>query len=209
MGPKPLHMVDQPGTQPKLASLPIGGAAWADWLKPIMADMRSGTIRRRLSRSIARHLRDWRGRDGELSAETTEALCDHLLMKSSPGARLACAAEILRRFGAADEAGKRAFLALLAERYNADTDRLELAIDHYRADPRADRLTELHAASEPRRQQILRRLNEAPDGTALLLAMRGALLASHRDMPGFAALDSDFAHLFSSWFNGGFLQLRA
>ncbi|OJY66968.1 MAG: hypothetical protein BGP16_17260 [Sphingobium sp. 66-54] len=180
----------------------------ATWLRSIMADLRGGAVRRRLSSGIARRLRALNGSADALSGETTEALCNRLFVRASPGMSLACATEILRRFAAADDAGKRAFLALLAERYNADTERLTRAIERYRDDPAPERLAELHAASEPRRQQILRRLNEAPDGTAMLLAMRGALLAGDRAMPGFSALDSDFAHLFSAWFNGGFLELR-
>ncbi|MBT2185408.1 malonyl-CoA decarboxylase [Sphingobium nicotianae] len=140
--------------------------------------------------------------------EPIEALCDRLLAPASPNARLRAAGEIHARFAAAGDAGKRAFLSLLADRYTADPARLDLAILAYQADRSAERLADLHAASEPRRQQILRRLNEVPDGTTLLLAMRGALLGMARDDPGLAALDGDFSRLFSSWFNGGFLVLR-
>lgn len=182
--------------------------AEATWLRSIMADLRGGAMRRRLSSGVARRLRTWKGTAGALSGETTEALCDRLLVRASPSMWLACATEILRRFAAADDSGKRAFLTLLAECYNADAERLTRAIERYRDDPAPERLAELHAASEPRRQQILRRLNEAPDGTAMLLDMRGILLEANQDLPGFSALDSDFAHLFSAWFNGGFLELR-
>ena len=183
--------------------------AEATWLRSIMADPRGGAMRRRLSIGIVRRLRALSGSADTVSGETTEALCNRLLVRASPAMWLACAAEILRRFTVADDAGKRTFLMLLAERYNADAERLTRAIERYRDDPAPERLAELHAASEPRRQQLLRRLNEAPDGTALLLAMRGALLEANRAMPGFSALDSDFAHLFAAWFNGGFLELRS
>lgn len=186
------------------APLPAGPG----WLRSLVADLRGGAMRRRLSSGVARHLRALNGAAGALSGETMEALCNRLLARTSAGTRLACATEILRRFAAADDAGKRDFLALLAGRYNADAERLTRAIERYRDEPAPEQLAELHAASEPRRQQILRRLNEAPDGTAMLLAMRGILLEADRDMPGFSALDSDFAHLFAAWFNGGFLELR-
>ena len=66
----------------------------------------------------------------------------------------------------------------------------------------------VHAAAEPRRQELLRRLNLAPGGTAALVRMREQLLDAldHRD--DLTAVDADFVHLFSSWFNRGFLVLR-
>jgi len=146
----------------------------------------------------------WTGMRDAAVEEPIEALCDRLLSHASPSARLRAAMDIHNRFAAADDAGKRAFLTLLAERYTADPATLDRAIAAYQADRSAERLADLHAASEPRRQQILRRLNEVPNGTAMLLAMRSALLRTG----GLAALDGDFAHLFASWFNGGFLLLR-
>ena len=67
---------------------------------------------------------------------------------------------------------------------------------------------DLHDAAEPRRQELLRRLNLAPGGTAALVHMREQLLdaLAHRD--DLAALDADFVHLFTSWFNRGFLVLQ-
>ena len=66
----------------------------------------------------------------------------------------------------------------------------------------------LHRAAEPRRLELFRRLNLAPNGTAALVRMREQLLDAmdHRD--DLAAIDDDFLHLFSSWFNRGFLVLR-
>ena len=67
---------------------------------------------------------------------------------------------------------------------------------------------ELHRASEPRRLELFRRLNLAPGGTAALVRMREQLIDAidHRD--DLAVVDNDFVHLFSSWFNRGFLVLR-
>ena len=146
--------------------------------------------------------------DSRLAGATLEALCDRLLSPASASAKLRTASEIHSRFDRMGDESKRAFLLLLAERYTADPERLALAIARYQLDPGGPQLADLHAASEPRRQQILRRLNEVPGGTAMLLAMRTALLRISRDAPGLAALDADFAHLFASWFNGGFLALR-
>jgi malonyl-CoA decarboxylase len=141
-------------------------------------------------------------------AESLDRLCDRLPSPLSASEKLRIASEIHARFAAGDDEEKRAFLAMLAANYNADPERLQRAIVAYGVSPDAQALAELHAASEPRRQQMLRRLNEVPNGTAMLLAMRSALLRLGRGDPSLAALDADFAHLFASWFNGGFLELR-
>ena len=63
-------------------------------------------------------------------------------------------------------------------------------------------------AAEPRRQELIRRLNLAPGGTASLVRMREALLTHIKDHPALKHVDSDFVHLFASWFNRGFLVLQ-
>lgn len=59
-----------------------------------------------------------------------------------------------------------------------------------------------------RRQELIRRLNLAPGGTAALVKMREALLAHIKDHPPLKHVDNDFVHLFASWFNRGFLVLQ-
>jgi malonyl-CoA decarboxylase len=85
---------------------------------------------------------------------------------------------------------------------------MQAAIAAWREKPSDATAAELHAASEPRRQELFRRLNLAPGGTVALVRMREQLIdvLDHRD--DLTAVDDDFAHLFSSWFNRGFLVLR-
>jgi len=66
----------------------------------------------------------------------------------------------------------------------------------------------IHSASEPPSQELIRRLNRVPGATARLVAMRGQLLTLLRGNPDLHGLDADFQHLFSSWFNRGFLEIR-
>lgn len=54
----------------------------------------------------------------------------------------------------------------------------------------------------------MRRLNLAPGGTAALVRMREELLTHLRADADLARVNDDFAHLFGSWFNRGFLVLR-
>jgi malonyl-CoA decarboxylase len=62
--------------------------------------------------------------------------------------------------------------------------------------------------AEPRRQELIRRMNLAPRGTSQLVAMREDLLTAMKADPALAVADADFRHLFGSWFNRGFLTLQ-
>jgi malonyl-CoA decarboxylase len=77
----------------------------------------------------------------------------------------------------------------------------------YAAEQSASNLLRLSAVAEPPRQELLRRLNRAPNGTATILHMRERLLELKMERPDFEAIDADFRHLLSSWFNPGFLQM--
>jgi len=55
---------------------------------------------------------------------------------------------------------------------------------------------------------LLRRMNMAPGGTGALIAMRSEINARLRDEPELKLLGADLRHLFASWFNRGFLELR-
>jgi malonyl-CoA decarboxylase len=69
-------------------------------------------------------------------------------------------------------------------------------------------MVKLMQAAEPPRQELLRRLNRAPGGTAVIVQMRHRLLRSLTTHPRLAAVEADFLHLLSSWFNPGFLELQ-
>jgi malonyl-CoA decarboxylase len=146
------------------------------------------------------------------AASTTEPnasnLLDTLLSNRGEASRVALAEEILGRWKTLDDEGRCAFLLDLLDRFGPDPIRLDAAIAAYQAEPNDWTMVDLHAAAEPRRQELLRRLNLAPQGTASLVAMREVLLRRVKSVPRLGALDADFVHLFSSWFNRGFLVLR-
>lgn len=135
-------------------------------------------------------------------------LCDRLAGASTPPSAAAMAGEVLEAYAAMDEAGRLGFLNALADRYGVDVERLDAAVAAYQADPTAARMAELHLVSEPRRQQLIRRLNLAPAGTAALVTMRRDAIRVRAEIAAFDALDADFLHVLSSWFNGGFLGLK-
>src|SRR5438552_13433 len=64
------------------------------------------------------------------------------------------------------------------------------------------------AGEEAARQELFRRLNMAPGGTAALVEMRRRLLTRLETHPHWRAIDLDLMHLLRSWFNRGFLRLE-
>jgi malonyl-CoA decarboxylase len=82
------------------------------------------------------------------------------------------------------------------------------ASDAYRRESSPANLVRLQQAVEPPRQELFRRWNMAPAGTAVLVGMRRRLLATLDAHPERAGIDADLLHLFRSWFNRGFLVLQ-
>jgi malonyl-CoA decarboxylase len=135
-------------------------------------------------------------------------LCEELLSGRGEASGVALAREIIARYAALTTGPRIAFFEALAGRFGPDHDALNAAIADWQASPGDETAAEVHRASEPRRQELLRRLNLAPGGTAALVRMREQLMdaMAHRD--DLKAVDDDFVHLFVSWFNRGFLVLR-
>ncbi len=137
-------------------------------------------------------------------AEAAETLYSELGEASG----VALARRILDRYAALPPEGKLEFLNVLATRFAANPQRLDAAIRAYFSDPHPAMIRQVHEASDSRRPELLRRLNFAPSGTASLLRMREDVIDHLRDHPELSEVDADFEHLFHSWFNRGFLQLR-
>jgi len=146
--------------------------------------------------------------DAKQDASELIELCEALLSGRGEASGTAMAREVLDRYHHLDAAGRFAFFQTLARDYGPDREKLSHAIEIWRSQPSDDDASDLHFASEPRRQELIRRLNRAPGGTSELVAMRADLLGVTKDKKHLAALDRDIVHLLSSWFNRGFLVLR-
>jgi malonyl-CoA decarboxylase len=112
---------------------------------------------------------------------------------------------VLRALDAGDRQG---FQRYLATEFQPDTRALRIAAERYLANTTAEAAAALAKAADPPRQELLRRMNMAPGGTGTLIAMRSEITAHLPHEPELKLLDADLKHLFASWFNRGFLQLR-
>ncbi len=145
-------------------------------------------------------------RDG-LKVRRLVVSCKKLLSERGEAAGVSLARITLDLYRELDDKERARFFAALLAEFSPDPTRVLAAANAYAAEPSASNLSQLSVAAEPPRQELLRRLNRAPGGTATILRMRELLLELKRDQTELDAVDWDMRHLLSSWFNPGFLQI--
>ncbi len=155
-----------------------------------------------------RALIDFSGRERAARGGDLTELFEALLSERGEASGMAIAQEIFERYDALDEDARHQALDVLASAFGVDLEVSRAAAETFLDAPDDATGRALNIASEPRRQELFRRLNLAPDGTARLVAMREDLIDGLGGHPQWRPMDADFAHLFSSWFNRGFLVLR-
>jgi malonyl-CoA decarboxylase len=164
----------------------------------LLADLLSTVFERRYRRDTSESL------DGRPLTD----LADALIGSAGETTGMALADAILTRFATLEDEQKLEFFRYLAKAMNIDPEAVRTSLDQYEREPSKASYRAFTAASEPPRQELIRRLNSLPGATGALVNMRADLLRLAGDEPELAALDLDFRHLFSSWFNRGFLVLR-
>jgi malonyl-CoA decarboxylase len=140
--------------------------------------------------------------------DRARALAEALLSERGEASGAAVARELHAAIRDLSDPDRLAFLLFLSTGFTPDTAKLRRAAEAYLADPTPEQAGRLAEAAEPPRQELLRRMNLSPGGTAALVAMRRDALTVMREHPALKALDVDLHHLFGSWFNRGFLELR-
>src|SRR3979411_2368446 len=141
-------------------------------------------------------------------ANRAKRLAPRLLSERGEASGAQVARELHHVLRALDPDGGHSFQRYLATEFQPDKAALRAAAERYLADTTAEAAAALAQAADPPRQELLRRMNMAPGGTGALIAMRSELTAHLHDEPELKLLDADLRHLFASWFNRGFLELR-
>ena len=151
------------------------------------------------------------GRSRTQAVEDTAAslisLCHSLVRDVSEAEGLKISRQILDIFAAADVAEKAAFFFAVSREFGPDDTALSAAVANWTPGD-IDAARALHFVAEPQTQELIRTINRVPGATAELVAMRADLLEHAKQNPQLRGLDSDFQHLFASWFNRGFLEMR-
>ena len=146
-----------------------------------------------------------RGKDDKRSIT---ALCEALLSAEGEVSGFALASTVLDRYRALDDEEKLAFFFYLNESLEIDARNVALLANQYAAERSVEGFQRFSKAAEPRRQELLRRLNQPTGATEELVAMRVDLLRFLKQHPDLKRTDIDFVHLLGSWFNRGFLVLK-
>jgi malonyl-CoA decarboxylase len=136
------------------------------------------------------------------------ALCNSLLGERGEYASIALARDAVAAYQRLDERCRAEFFDALVRHYSPSPEAVGRAASAYQADPSPENLHRLQESVEPARQELFRRLNMAPGGTAALVEMRKTLLKESRTNPQWNVIDADLMHLLRSWFNRGFLRLE-
>ncbi len=161
----------------------------------------------RITNTVADRGRELLGLREDETKDSLPDLCRRLIAGRGEATNIALAREILQRFEALESERKTEFFLTLAEQFGPNAERIAATVKAFDND-RPDTLASLIDAVEPPRQELFRRLNMAPLGTASLVAMRAELLGRLREHPLLSSVDADFKHLLASWFNRGFLRLQ-
>jgi malonyl-CoA decarboxylase len=144
-----------------------------------------------------------RGKANELIAT-----CQMLMSRRGDvsGARLA--ADVAEGYRSLDDSEREAFFDRLVTVFSPDLIAVKAAADAFTRDPSQKTLAQLQQVVESPMQELFRRWNMAPGGTAALISLRRRLLSTLDTHPSRRRIDDDLMHLFRSWFNRGFLVLQ-
>src|SRR5512143_3678925 len=152
--------------------------------------------------SPASFLRRLLGRTGGTGQNTQQlvSLCGALLGERGEVSGAALARQALSAYQGLDERGREEFFDALAQEFGPSPEAVGKAADAYRYDPTPQNLIRLQEVIDTARQELFRRLNMAPGGTEMLVAMRRELLRGLKKHAAWSAIDADLLHLFRSWF---------
>lgn len=140
--------------------------------------------------------------------ESIESLCRMMMASDGEFSSLLLAERILNAYEKLDADERLEFFHLLQNEFDVDVTEIKAAVKAYESEPDADNLLRVTSASEPERQELLRRINLAQGATRRLVKIREHLLDAQREHPDLKKIDTDLHHLFNAWFNRGFLMME-
>jgi malonyl-CoA decarboxylase len=158
----------------------------------VLDDIRQAAARQRTARAVRRMVSD----------------CKRLLGEKGELGGMATAADLIERLDSLTDDELEDFFTYLARDLSPDPAQVLQLAQAYAQAPQAPQLLALTRAAEPARQELFRRLNRMPGGTAAVLRLRRALHKRLRQRPELEVIEADLLHLLTSWFNPGFLQMK-
>ena len=134
--------------------------------------------------------------------------CDDLISNKGAAFGITVARNITQLYQTLSLESKLLFFKKINEKYKPNFTKVNEAIDIYKNTQNEKTLSDLFKTSEGNRRELFRRMNMAPNGTSIIVALREDLLKVLKNNNELRALDNDLRHLFKGWFNPGFLKLE-
>lgn len=135
-------------------------------------------------------------------------MCHSLLGERGEVSGARIAEDIFAQYRSMDDGVRASFFDALAREFSPDPDAVGSAGEAYKKEPTPKNLSKLQKVVEPPRQELFRRLNMVPGATATLVGLRKQVLEGLSKHPEWEPIADDLGHLFTSWFNRGFLVLK-
>jgi len=135
------------------------------------------------------------------------SLCDDLISHKGAAFGITVARDITELYQSLSPENKLLFFKKINEKYKPSFTKVNEAIENYTKSQNEKSLSDLFKLSEGKRRELFRRMNMAPNGTAIIVALREDLIKILKDNKELSELDNDLRHLFKAWFNPGFLKL--
>lgn len=145
---------------------------------------------------------------GERVLRQAVARCKRLLSERGETNSMAIARGLVAHIDELDGWQLEAFFDYLARDLSPDPQAVLRCAQAYAEQRDAASLIALVQTAEPPRQELLRRMNRTPGGTACILRLRRELHVRMAEHPHWQTLEADLLHLLSSWFNPGFLKMQ-
>jgi malonyl-CoA decarboxylase len=186
-------MQETPTPRETLDTKSAGPVSWLDRHETLLAPRNGADTERRIV---------------TITLDRAKRLAEALLSERGEASGAVIARELHEVLRGLDAGERLNFERFLAMGFQPDAKALRAAAEAYLAGTTVEAAALLAQAADPPRQELLRRMNMAPGGTSALVAMRKELASHLRDEPSLELLDRDLKHLFASWFNRGFLELR-
>jgi malonyl-CoA decarboxylase len=135
-------------------------------------------------------------------------LCEELLSNKGIVFGITVARDITNLYQELSHENKLIFFKKINEKYKPNYEDVDDAVKLYAQSRDEKSLSKLFFAAEGKRRELFRRMNIAPNGTAIIVKMREDLLRLIGKNKELIYLDDDLTHLFKAWFNPGFLNLK-
>ena len=148
-------------------------------------------------------------RNSKQNNKSIETLCYELLSSKGQLSAMTLSQNILSIYHSLSDNEKISFFLMLIKKMGFNLSLIEKTIDEFKTLPNTQKYNEITKAIISDRQKLFNRLNQTSFATSQLVKMREDIIRLSKNNKEILQLSLDLQNLFVTWFNRGFLVLRA